>query len=276
MGEGAYRHLEEMTFTNRLSVCMIGAGNVASHLSLALSGIADVRQIVSRHLSSAQNLAMCVGNGCKPSVGLESVHPGCDLYVISVNDGNIREVACGTPDFPGIWVHTSGSVPADVFKGLKSRYGVLYPLQTFTRGVYVDMSEVPFFIEGSDALTEDALAVLAGKLSSTVEVVDSDRRRALHVAAVFACNFTNLMWIEADGILRKRGLSMDRLLPLLKATIDKLYSVPPYVAMTGPARRGDMAVIESHLQMLPPEQKEIYKMLSERIMQLFPTQGIHK
>lgn len=261
--------MEEMNHRNRPSVCIIGAGNVATHLALALASVAEVRQVVSRHMDSARRLGGRIGQRCVASDNLGDVLPGCDFYIISVNDDAVAGVVDATPDWPGIWAHTSGSVPADVFRGKKSRYGVFYPLQTFTRDVDVNIMEVPFFIEGNDSDTEARLVELAGRISSSVGVADSARRKSLHVAAVFACNFANLMWMEADEILRGEGLDVSCFMPLLSATLGKLREVSPRDAMTGPARRGDTDVIRSHLELLPPEKREIYQLLSQRILNAF-------
>ena len=250
-------------------ICIIGAGNVATHLAMALSESDCVCQVVSRHIETAGRLADMVGGGCLASDNLDELLPDADFYLISVNDDRVAEIVAGTPDFPGIWAHTSGSVPADVFKGYKSRYGVFYPLQTFTRDLDVDVSEVPFFIEGVDRDVCDALISLANSISRSVEEADSSRRKVLHLAAVFACNFANLMWVEADEILRSEGLTINYLMPLLKVTLGKLRDISPAEAMTGPARRHDTDIIESHLAMLPPDKREIYRLLSDAIMDKF-------
>lgn len=250
-------------------VCVIGAGNVATHLARALSRPACVCQVVSRHIETARKLAAAVGEGCVAAASLDELRGDADFYLISVNDDAVAQVVAATPDFPGVWAHTSGSVPAEVFAGHKKRYGVFYPLQTFTRDLDVDMAEVPFFIEGSDKAVCDALLALARDISHVVEVADSNRRKQLHLAAVFACNFANLMWMEADEILRSEGLTVNYLRPLLEMTLGKLRNLSPAEAMTGPARRNDTAVIESHLSLLPPEKRQIYRMLSDEIIRRF-------
>lgn len=261
--------MEEMNQPHRPSVCIIGAGNVATHLALALASVAEVSQVVSRHMDSARKLGERIGERCVASDNLGDLLPGCDFYIISVNDDAVEGVVDATPDLPGIWAHTSGCVPADVFRGKKSRYGVFYPLQTFTRDVDVNVKEVPFFIEGSDRDSEEKLVLLAGGISPVVRIADSMRRKSLHVAAVFACNFANLMWMEADDILHDEGLDVSCFMPLLSATLGKLRKVSPRDAMTGPARRGDTDVIRSHLELLPPEKREIYQLLSQRILKAF-------
>lgn len=257
----------------RLKIAVIGAGNVATHLALALAAVADVCAVASRHIESARRLASRIGDGCRPIDSLDSLPADAGLYLIAVNDDAVEEVVRSTPDFPGIWAHTSGSVPIDVFRGRKSRYGVFYPLQTFTRDVDVDVAEVPFFIEGNDASAEAMLVELARRIARRVEVADSGRRQTLHVAAVFACNFANLMWMEADGILREGGLDLSYLMPLLRVTLSKLEKSTPREAMTGPARRGDLNVIEKHLGLLDGRRREIYSLLSDTVLEEFGASG---
>lgn len=258
----------------RLRIAVIGAGNVATHLAEALAGVADVCAVCSRHIGSARRVASRVGPECMALEGLDALPADADIYIIAVSDDAVASVAAATPDFPGIWAHTSGSVPADVFRGSKSRYGVFYPLQTFSRDIPVNVGEVPFFIEGSDAWVEERLMALARSISSRVDMADSTRRRTLHVAAVFACNFADLMWMEADSILRESGLALDCLMPLLKVTLEKLEKASPRDAMTGPARRGDRGVMERHQAMLCGRRRDIYRLLSDTIVEEFHGAGL--
>ena len=250
-------------------ICVIGAGNVGSHLARVLAGAGNVCQILCRTREHAIPICNEIGNGCEAIDNPAKLAADADFYIIAVNDDSVGRIVDSTPDFPGIWAHTSGSVPASVFEGKKSRYGVFYPLQTFTRDVPVDITEVPFLIEGNTPEVTDRLLSLARTISRTVEKADSARRKVLHLAAVFACNFANLMWLEADDILRKEELSVRFFMPLLKATLGKLETISPADAMTGPARRGDEAVISAHCGMLDDEKRAIYKLLSDRIMEKF-------
>lgn len=262
-----------------MKITIIGAGNVATHLAEAFYNRAEIRQVVARTEESASRLA------CKINLDLDSLrtpHPVCEavtdlsqlrddsgLYLIAVNDDSVAAVVDSTPDFPGIWAHTSGSVSMDVFKGKKSNYGVFYPLQTFSRDVAVDFGNIPMLIEGSSPEVSGELARIAGYISGTVRTADSSTREAIHVAAVFACNFANLMWAEADRLLRPHGIDIRFMLPLLQATVDKLSVKSPYEAMTGPARRGDMEVVNKHLLSLPPDLKPVYSLLTENILRLY-------
>ncbi len=251
------------------SICLIGAGNVATRLAPVLQRHARILQVLAQHEESAARLAAQIGDGCTPIDSPTELRPDADLYLIAAKDDSIASIAASTPDFPGIWAHTSGSVGIDVFSGLKSNFGVLYPLQTFSKDIEVEVAEVPFLVEGNTQHVADALLRLAEGISRKVALVSSEERRKLHVAAVFACNFANLMWLEADELLRDAGLDISYLLPLIQATVDKLRSLPPAEAMTGPARRGDTAVIRSHLDRLQPDKAEIYRLLSENILKRY-------
>lgn len=262
-----------------MKVALIGAGNVATHMAEAFYGRGQLCQVVARTEASASRLAAKINRDldstcrdhchCDAETDLERLRDDMDLYLIAVNDDSVESVVGMTPDFPGIWAHTSGSVSLDVFRGHKSNYGVFYPLQTFSRDVPVRFDDIPILIEGSSKQVADTLFDAATKISRSVMAADSNTREAIHVAAVFACNFANLMWNEADRLLRPQGLDIRFMLPLLQATLDKLAVKTPREAMTGPARRGDMAVIDKHLVALPPDLKTVYSLLTERIINLY-------
>lgn len=249
----------------RITISIIGAGNVATHLAPALAQVAEVRQVVSRHIESADAIASKI-DGCTPEASLSGLLPDSHLYIITTNDDAIGRIAADTPDYPGLWVHTSGSVGMDVFDGLKTRHGSLYPLQTFSKNIAVDLSRVPFLLEATSEQDVAMMERLLSGISRRVRRVDSNTRAALHVAAVFACNFANQMWAEADRLLRDRGLDITYLLPLLEATLGKLTVASPRDAMTGPGRRGDIDVINRHLATLPDDMRPVYATVTRRIL----------
>lgn len=254
--------------SGKKKIAIIGAGNVATHLAAALAVKEEVVAIAARSVESASQLADKVG--AIATTDLRALPADCDLYLIAVNDDAIKDVVVSTPNFPGIWAHTSGSVGMEVFAGKKTRYGVFYPLQTFSKNASVNISEVPILVEGADAEVTTGLREIASSISENVILADSASRENIHRAAVFACNFANLMWVEADKILRDNAVGdISLFLPLLRQTLGKLTEMTPYDAMTGPARRGDKQVISKHLRRLESEQKEIYSLLTDRILQLY-------
>lgn len=252
---------------SRQRIAILGSGNVATHLSRALSQTADIVQVYSRDITHARMLADALH--CPNATdSLANLVTDADIYLMAVSDDAIEQIAAATPD-TGIWAHTSGSIALDVLKKHKSRCGVFYPLQTFSRTTEVDFNRVPIFLEGSDPATAEALHTLARQISPIVNSADSRRRRVLHVAAVFACNFTNFMLTQADDILRAEGLDLSILTPLLEVTLDKVRHIAPAEAQTGPARRADYGVIEAHKHMLSGDAADIYDSLSKKIIKRY-------
>lgn len=250
-------------------VVMIGSGNVATSLANGLAARCEVAQIYSRQLAHAQALADAIG--CDNATDdLKSLVPDADAYIISVRDDVIADVIAATPDNGALWVHTSGSKPINLFAGHRKRYGVLYPMQSFSRQMVTPLDEVHFFIEACDALTLADVRLLGELLSRYVAEANSDQRRQLHVAAVFSCNFANHLWTLADEVLTDAGLSFNAMKPLIRTTVEKLDRLTPALSQTGPAVRHDAQVIDSHLAMLDGDKREIYRMLTESIINHHP------
>lgn len=251
-----------------LRVVMIGAGNVATHLALALCGAGAVlSQVYSRTAESASRLAKTIG--CDFVTGLDEVLTDADVYVISVKDDAIRQVAerlCPTRT-DGLFVHTSGCVPLSVFDGLARHSGVLYPMQTFSKAKSLDFRAVPCFVEAGDGEAMREVQMIAGVLSSKVVPLSSDKRKYLHLAAVFACNFANHCYAVAEGILREQGLSFDVMQPLVEETAEKVRVLSPVAAQTGPAVRNDTEVMATHLSLMSghPQWQVLYEQMSKDI-----------
>ena len=146
------------------------------------------------------------------------------------------------------------------------RRGVLYPMQTFSIGRDVDMSKVPFFIESAVEEDLDVLKGLANGISGIVMPLDSERRKVLHLAAVLCCNFTNHLYDLTAGVLKRNGIPFSMMLPLIDETVVKIHTMHPHDAQTGPAMRGDMAVINDHLDMIDDTYlHDIYDLMSKSI-----------
>ncbi len=237
-----------LTSNKDLTVAIVGTGNVATHLMKALGGKCRLIRILPR----------------TP----EDIPSSTDIALIAVKDDAITEVADKIAGKAGIVAHTSGSVPMSALAGAAGHTGVFYPLQTFSKGVELNYSEIPVFIEGDCTHTVESLSVLAGLFSDNVIEADSSQRKQLHLASVFACNFSNRLAGIADMILRDAGMDYKVLLPLLRQTISKLETLSPDEAQTGPAAREDMNVINSHLDMLKekPRLQRIYSDITNEII----------
>ena len=246
-------------------IVLIGAGNVATHLGTALQRAGfEIRSVFSRTSSSAQKLAQQLGTSHTTSL---NDLPSADIYLIAVKDDALPEVAKELKVANGIVAHTCGSVDMSVLKDSAASYGVLYPLQTFSRNRAIDVSQVPFCIEGNDAAAASQLESLARALSSNVHFADSEQRRVLHLAAVFACNFVNHMYAIAGDVLEKKNIPFDVLLPLIRETAAKVKDHSPREAQTGPAVRGDGTIMQKHIDLLADDEtaQAIYKLISYSI-----------
>lgn len=249
-------------------IVLIGAGNVATHLGMALQKSGhDVMQVYSRTEESARALADKLG--CRFTTSIAEVLPDATLYIVSVKDDALASLLpqLTARNADALFVHTAGSVSIDVWSGLTRRYGVLYPMQTFSKTREVDFSTVSFFVEASCPEDVDLLIALASGFGSKVYQATSAQRKYLHIAAVFSCNFANHMYAVAAHLLAEHGLPFDAMLPLIDETARKVHLLPPVEAQTGPAVRNDKAIMDSHLAMLSAEQKlaELYRLISRDI-----------
>ncbi|MDP4188013.1 MAG: F420-dependent NADP oxidoreductase [Bacteroidota bacterium] len=258
--------------TKRLKIVFIGAGNVATHLSKALQKAGHhILQIYSRTEKSAKELAMQLN--VPYTFNLSDLNREADLYVISVSDKAIEPLLAQKDFGKKLVIHTSGSISMDVFKGHATNYGVFYPLQTFSKFKEIDLKKVPVCIEANTRENEEILLAVARELSDNVQLVDSQQREIIHVAAVFACNFSNQMYAIADKLLKEHGLPFNILLPLIDETAEKIKITSPLEAQTGPAVRDDQNVIDNHLKLLTnfPEFQKIYSFVTESIQSLQET-----
>ena len=250
------------------NVVLIGAGHVAFHLGKALKRSGNkLLLLINRDQKRGERLAFELG--CPFSTDFKTIPDETDIVIIAVKDDAISEVA-GKIFCPGkVVAHTSGSVPMSALGDASDRLGVFYPLQTMHRGSDVNMKEVPFCIEGSSKWNEGLLLELARSISENVQVLNSDQRRVTHIAAVFACNFTNHFYALSEEILEKNGMSLDILKPLIKKTAANILTDHPKALQTGPAKRNDTKVMQEHLEILDklsPELKKLYEDVSESII----------
>lgn len=258
-----------MSVVNR-RISIVGSGNVATHITVALSTKGyEIAGVFSRSIDNARALTRRCGlpdNKASDDFGsLPSA--GADTVIVSLADGCVREVLSKIPRLENtVVLHTSGTLPMEVLSCLTSSYGIIYPLQTFSKNVDVDMSTVPFFTEGADVPTLAVADSIASSLSDTVAHADARKRHALHIAGVLSCNFPNYLWECVEKILAAEGYDLHVVEPLVRATVDKAFSVGPHAAQTGPAHRGDRAVIADHRASLPADLSDVYASLSEMIM----------
>lgn len=248
-------------------IVVVGAGNMATRLSIALVECGyTIVQVYSRTIESARLLASRLGEQVLYTNNLDDIYQGAGLYIFSISDSALPDVVSRMPSNNALWVHTAGSMPMEVLALKTPHYGVLYPMQTVSRERDTNWSEIPIFVEAS---TPDALHIIeqiATSLSTNVKQATSQQRKALHLAAVFACNFSNHMYAIAEKLLQDQGLDFDVMKLLIRETERKAEVISPRMAQTGPAVRNDVNVMEKHLQLLQDtHEAALYTLISENI-----------
>lgn len=249
-----------------LSFCIIGAGNLATHLAKSLNSHGfSISQIYSRTVSSAKALADELNTSYTTS--LNNIDPSADIFIVAIKDSAFDGVLPKINFNNKLLVHCSGSTPLSVLEKYSKNYGVFYPLQTFSRNRNVDFASIPIFIESNSNDNEKKLIEIARGISNTVSVLDSEKRLNLHISAVFACNFVNHLYTISSEILKSCGIPFDVLKPLIVETALKVQEIQPVLAQTGPAIRFDEKIISLHLERLSEnnDYRELYNSISKSI-----------
>ncbi len=249
-----------------LNFCFIGAGNLATQLSNAFRNKGfKITQVYSRTEQSAKTLADSLSTNYTTSV--KEIDKNADIYFVALKDSVFAEVLSQFDFENKVVVHCSGSLPLLALESYSENIGVFYPLQTFSKTREVDFSEIPIFIESSSIQNEKLLLQIANEISGSVAVIDSEKRRFLHIAAVFACNFVNHLYAIGAEILKSKDIPFDVLKPLIIETAGKVQELEPEKAQTGPAVRFDENIINSHLNELKEfgDYKQLYRSISKSI-----------
>jgi len=251
-------------------IVILGAGNVATHLTKALikEGF-DVRQIYSRTIESARELG--VKTGVHFTNNLAELYKEADIYIFALSDTAIEKLA-SMIDFnhDPLLLHTAGSVSIDVLKNSSKNYGVLYPLQTFSKSRELDFKKVPLCVDANTKHNIKEVSQIAATLSDNTRIMGEDERKKIHLAAVFACNFTNYMYSQAEEILKQDNIDFNIIKPLIEETAAKVQDLSPAKAQTGPAIRNDKATMNKHKELLENfnELKKLYTFISNNISKL--------
>lgn len=252
-----------------MKICILGSGNVAHHIGRALFRAGHkIVQVYGRNKRTSKAVAKrCNAEAIQD---IEKLNPEAHLYLICVSDNAISSVASSIPfqlTNKQIIAHTAGSIPINTLKKAGKKYGSFYPLQTFSKNRKLSFKKIPMCIYGSDKKTIKKLTTLAKSISEDVRYIDDQTRKKIHLSAVFTCNFVTHLIAEAESLLSDSNVDKSILTPLIQETISKTISIGAANAQTGPAKRGDSKVINSHLEMLKqkPATQKLYKQLSKAI-----------
>ncbi len=247
-----------------MQTVIIGSGNVAYHLAKAFKqNNIPLSQIFGRNQNELQKISSEL-NIPYSTQDLEDA----DLYIISVNDQSIEEVSGIISKKNCLVAHTSGSLPKEILAG-EYRKSSFYPLQTFSKSKSLDYRKIPFFIETENWEDQQLLTELASKISANVMESTHEKRKYIHLTAVFACNFVNHLFARAKEISDSQEIPFDYFLPLIDETIQKIHEIDPKSAQTGPAVRNDQRVLQLHEQLLKEESLTIYRTINNSIKKMY-------
>lgn len=251
-----------------MRIVLIGAGNLATNLGKALRKAGhDVCQVYSRTMTSASTLAETLH--CEATNDINSIITDADAYFFSLKDDALAHVVAQVCQRcqKGVFIHTAGSMPMKVFYGFAAHHGVLYPMQTFSKAREVNFSVIPTFIEYNDSEAERVIKALADSITQRVYTLSSADRQYLHLAAVWACNFVNHCYDISSDILAEHGIPFDVMLPLIDETAQKVHTLSPHEAQTGPAVRFDENVINAQALLMDKSLtlQHLYLLLSRSI-----------
>ncbi|QQQ27132.1 Rossmann-like and DUF2520 domain-containing protein [Chryseobacterium indoltheticum] len=247
-----------------MQTVIIGSGNVAYHLAKASiqNGI-SIDQIFGRNEKELQKIS----SELNISYSTENLQDA-DLYIICVSDNSIEDVSKIIAKKDCLVAHTSGSLPKEILIG-EYRKSSFYPLQTFSKTKNLDYKKIPFFIETENEEDQRILTDLASKISDNVMESTHEKRKYIHLTAVFACNFVNHLFARAKEISDAQEIPFDYFLPLINETVQKISEIEPKSAQTGPAVRNDKRILELHEQLLKDESLEIYKTMNHSIKKMY-------
>jgi len=244
-----------------LSIVLLGTGNVAHHLFKAFLNAenAEVVQVFGRTRSHLREFEE------RTSITTDiNTLKQADIYLMAVNDDAITKISKDLASIKGLVAHTSGSVSLNALTN--KRKGVFYPLQTFSKERAINFKEVPICLEANSKEDLKILRALAVQVSISVYNINSEKRKSLHLAAVFVNNFTNHFYDIGARICSKENLPFDILRPLIQETVEKVKDLSPSDAQTGPAKRNDIGTMQHHLDLISsPLQKKLYQFISESI-----------
>jgi len=247
-----------------MQIVIIGSGNVAYHMAKAF-GLKKIPllQIFGRNGEELKKISQ------ELDVPYSTEHlEDADLYIICVSDASVENVSKVITKKDALVAHTSGSLPKEILSG-EYRKSSFYPLQTFSKSKELDYEKIPFFIETENERDKEILFDLASKISQNVMESNHEKRKYIHLTAVFACNFVNHLFARAKEISDSQEIPFSYFLPLIDETVKKIHEIEPKDAQTGPAVRNDVRVLELHEQLLKDESLEIYKTMNHSIQKMY-------
>lgn len=245
------------------SLSIIGCGKVGKVVGRLFhqTGMFEIREILNRSLESGQDAAAFIGAGRAVPDFAELSH--ADLFLVASSDDAIADCAhklCATGLVtPGtiVW-HLSGALPSTVLAPVTERGGEVasvHPVKSFADPAVsaAGFSGTWCGIEG-DGPAVDLLTKAFEAVGGKPFAVDSRFKTVYHAGAVLACNYLTALMECGVRCYEKAGIPRDVALqvmePLVRGTVDNIFSVGTEQALTGPIARGDAAVVARQLEAL--------------------------
>ncbi len=250
-----------------MQVTIIGTGNVATVLGkLIYKNHHTINQVYGRNLIAVNELANSVN--AEAISDINKINNDAEIYLVAVSDNSIESICNLLKINNKIIIHTAGSVSLKVLKNVSTNYGVLYPIQSIRKAMNITIP-IPFLIDGSNELTKKTIEEFAKSISNNVVFGDDEKRFKLHIAAVFACNFVNYLYMQSEAICLENNIDFSLLQALIEETANRLKYNKPKDVFTGPAVRKDFETIKKHLQQLKenPPLQSLYKLMSDKIIE---------
>ena len=252
----------------KTNISIVGSGNVATHLALALHNAGhNIRQVLSRSYDHARLLAMRVD--AQPIDTWQKLDSDADFYILAVNDDALYSLALDLRLPSSTVIHTSGTTPAKVLHDISRKNGVVWSPQTFVRDIAMDYCHLPLCIEGSTPQVESTIEELFATVSDNIHHLDYEQRRRAHLAAVMVSNFVGAVNATAQEYMQANGLDFDMLRPLAEQTLRKWDYGNLWQQMTGPAIRHDSSTLAAQRRLLAdqPDLLKLYDLMTELIQQ---------
>ena len=248
-----------------MKIAILGSGNVAYHLAkMFKEKNIPISQIFGRNEKDLQEISE------QFEIPFSTTElADAELYFIAVNDDAVAAISKNIKNQNSLVAHTSGSLPKEILEG-NYRKASFYPLQTFSKSKMLQYSEIPFFVEAENEADSQILENLALKISEKVMKSDYEKRKYIHLTAVFACNFVNHLFARAKEISDSQQIPFHYFLPLIKETTSKIEKIEPKLAQTGPAIRNDEKILQLHEALITEEEHlKIYQVMNESLKKMY-------
>lgn len=247
-----------------MKIVLIGSGNVAYHLAKAFKeNHIPLAQIFGRNEEKLNEISSQLDIPYSTTELMDA-----DLYILSVSDNAVQEVSRLIKKKDCLVAHTSGSLPMEILEG-NYRKASFYPLQTFSKTKSLVYKNIPFFVEAENQEDTDLLKKLALQISPHVLESNYQKRKYIHIIAVYTCNFVNHLYAKAKEIADEQEIPFDYFLPLIDETTEKVHHLDPKEAQTGPAVRNDQRVLKLHEELLDKEHLAFYQLFNQSIKKMY-------